>query len=158
MKTFSQFVNENLEGGELVFKASTKGGKYSIDVYKKKNANGEYYSIKEYTSGRNSGSGSETKLEDVKYQIANTITGSKDIDNINYIIEIDKLGTDKIIAEINNINSIIKSPEFKQWTSLLSEEEIKNMEIEAKEYYKSNPNQANFLRKKFFIEKFKNFK
>jgi hypothetical protein len=54
----------------------------------------------------------------------------------------------------DNILTIMNSLEFKQWISNLTEEEIKNIEIGAADFYKSEPQNAEYLRKCFFVEKF----
>jgi hypothetical protein len=159
MKTFSQFINENnneSENGELMFRAATKGGKYAIEVYKKKNMHGEYFDIKDTTNGSTRGMASRNSLEDVSLYLANNIWGAKAIDGINYIISLDNIGIDRYLKEIEEIETVTHSPEFKQWTANMGEEEIKNLEIEAKDFYKTNPNKASILRRRFFVDKFKN--
>jgi hypothetical protein len=158
MKTFSQFINESVtdsEDGVLMFRAATKGGKYAMEVHKIKNIHGEYYSVKNTTNGSVRGSASLNKLEEIKYYLANSIWGSKAIDGINYIISLDDIGIDEDLKEIEEIETVTHSPEFKQWIANMNEEEIQNLEIEAKEFYKTNPNKASMLRRKFFVDKFK---
>ena len=158
MKTFSQFINENnndSENGILMFRAATKGGKYAMEVYKNKNQHGEYYDVKDITNGRLTGMASRNTLEDVRFYLANSIWDSKAIDGINYIISLDDIGIDKDLKEIEEIENATHSPEFKQWLANMGEEDIKNLEIEAKEFYNSNPNKASMLRRKFFVDKFK---
>jgi hypothetical protein len=157
MKNFLEFINENVENGEIVFEASTKGGKYSIIITKKKNIHGEYYDIDELKNGRTTGGGSRNTLEEIRFWVADTIVGSKNIDGINYIIKTDKLDVSDEVKDIQDVYDTMKSSQFRGYLSTLSEEEIKNMEIEAKETYKDNKFKAAFLRKKFFVDKFKNF-
>jgi hypothetical protein len=159
MKSFLQFINENnidSENGVLMFRAETKGGKYSIEVYKNKNTHGEYYDTKEYTNGRTTGSGSRDTLEGVKYWLANTIWGSKTIDGIKYIISLDDIKIVDELKEIEEVENVTHSPAFKQWVANMSGEEIKNLEIEAEKFYKSNPDKASLLRRKFFMNSFLN--
>lgn len=158
MKKFLEFINENVDNGEIVFEASTKGGKYSIIVSKKKNIHGEYYDIDELKNGSPTGGGSRNTLEEIKYWLADTIYNSKKIDDINYIIKLDKLDISKDLFDLKEIGDVMSSDEFKGWLSTLSEEEIKNMEIEAKETYKDKKFKYAFLRKKFFVDKFKETK
>jgi hypothetical protein len=159
MKTFSQFINENnnneSENGILMFRAATKGGKYAMEVYKKKNQHGEYYDVIDTTNGRTRGVASRNTLEDVRFYLANSIWGSKAIDGINYIVSLDDIGIDEELKDIEEIETVTHSPEFKQWIANMGEEEIKNLEIEAKDFYKTNPNKASMLRRRFFVDKFK---
>lgn len=160
MKTFTQFINESntdSENGELMFSAVTKGEKYAIEVYKKKNTHGEYFDVKDTTNGSTKGMASRNSLEDVSFYLANSIWGAKAIDGINYIVSLDNIGIDNDLKEIEEIETVTHSPEFKQWVANMGEEEIKNLEISAKDFYKSKPNKASILRRKHFVEKFKEF-
>jgi hypothetical protein len=161
MKTFSQFINENnndSENGILMFRAATKGGKYAIEVYKNKNMHGEYFDVKDITNGSTRGGASRNTLEEIKIYLANSIWSSKAIDGINYIISLDNIGIDEDLKEIEEIETVTHSPEFKQWIANMGEDDIKNLEIEAQKFYKTNPNKASILRRKFFVDKFKNLK
>lgn len=78
---------------ELVFHAGTKGGKYTIDVVKKKNEHGEYFDTSEYTSGEISGMGTVRTPEELKMWLTRQLKYGRE-GGINYLVTVDKLGID----------------------------------------------------------------
>lgn len=105
--------------GKLVFNASTKGGKYSIEV---RESDG-YYSLYEYTNGRISGMGSYNNGELIRYRLMDTIVNSKKIDKINYLVQEDELGVLYYLDAYEKICDIYDSPDMRNWFSSLSETE-----------------------------------
>ena len=111
---YKEYIKENIEEeGKLLFKASTQGNKYIIEAFEKKNIHGVYYDIDELTNGVIKGMTSSNKLRNLKYNLANIIVNSKDIDGINYIIDIDKINV------IDDIDYLIQSEFFNKQTNTI---------------------------------------
>ena len=77
------------EDGKLIYHAATKGGKYEIKVFEKKNSRGSYYSIENYTNGSHSGSSSISDIDILKKTLERNIKDSAEIDGIIYITDFD---------------------------------------------------------------------
>lgn len=108
--------------GTLIFKADTKGGKYSIEVREASNIHGTYYDIREYTNGSARGVSSISNKELLKYKLIDTIIGSKKIDGINYIISHDDLGVKEYLPASEKIWDIYNSKEIRDWWVALPQE------------------------------------
>lgn len=122
--------------GTLVFKADTKGGKYSIEVRQDSNIHGVYYSVNDYTNGSLRGVGTQSNKELLMHKLIDTILGSKGIDGINYIISVDELGVKEYLPASEKIWNIYNSPEFREWfkkqNETLTEEQKQSLSDELK--------------------------
>jgi antirestriction protein len=122
--------------GTLVFKADTKGGKYSIEVRQDSNIHGVYYSVNDYTNGSLRGVGTQSNKELLMHKLIDTILGSKGIDGINYIISVDELGVKEYLPASEKIWNIYNSPEFREWfkkqNETLTEEQKQSISEELK--------------------------
>lgn len=129
-------IHSKDDSGTLIFKADTKGGKYSIEVREDSTIHGVYYSIKNYTNGSSRGAGSESNKELLKHKLIDTIIGSKKIDGINYIISHDDLGVKEYLPASEKIWDIYNSAEFREWfkkqNETLTEEQKKSLSDELK--------------------------
>lgn len=101
--------------GTLVFKADTKGGKYSIEVREGASGNLMNYDIREYTNGSSRGMSFISNKELLVHNLLDRIIGSKKIDSINYIISHDDLGVKEYLPASEKIWDIYNSPEFREW-------------------------------------------
>lgn len=88
-------VHSKEKSGTLVFKADTKGGKYSIEARKEPDG---LYHIYEYSNGNLSGANHNVKESDVANRLRDSLQGAR-ADSINYIISIDELGVGKEFAK-----------------------------------------------------------
>lgn len=122
--------------GTLVFKADTKGGKYSIEVRQDSNIHGVHYSINDYTNGSLRGVGTQSNKELLMHKLIDTILGSKKIDGINYIISHDDLGVKEYLPASEKIWDIYNSTEFREWfkkqNETLTEEQKQSLSDELK--------------------------
>lgn len=115
-------IHSEDKDGELIFKADTKGGKYSIEVRESNEANGVSYSTYEYTGGSLRGMGGNNNREILIHRLLDTIIGSKKIDSINYIISVDKLGVKDYLPYAEKIYDIYNSKEIREWYVALPQE------------------------------------
>jgi hypothetical protein len=81
-------VLSDLEDGELVFRAATKGEKYVIEVVK--NSDG-LYDINEFKSGKSTGHGYNYSGKTISHYVNQTVQGGRTIDGINYIVSLNNL-------------------------------------------------------------------
>ena len=95
----SGIIHSGDGGGKLVFKADTRGGKYSLEVREKNGG----YTIYDYKSGGMSGMGGNYSELVVRDRIINTILDSKKIDSINYIIEVDEIGVSERLERAEKV-------------------------------------------------------
>lgn len=132
--------------GILVFKADTKGGKWTIEVRETTGSYGTGYDILEYKNGSLRGMGSHNNKELLMHKIIDSIIGSKKIDGINYIISVDNIGVKEYLPFSEKIWDIYNSKEFNEWRKTyidsMPEEQRKAMAEEIKnkavKYVKDN--------------------
>ncbi len=129
-------IHSKDDSGTLIFKADTKGGKYSIEVRQDSTIHGVYYSINNYTNGRSRAVGTESNKELLMHKLIDTILGGKKIDGINYIISHDDLGVKEYLPASEKIWDIYNSPEFREWfkkqNETLTEEQKQSLSDELK--------------------------
>lgn len=122
--------------GTLVFKADTKGGKYSIEVREGASGNLMNYDIRDYTNGSLRGMSFIGNKELLMHKLIDTILGSKKIDGINYIISHDDLGVKEYLPASEKIWDIYNSAEFREWfkkqNETLTEEQKQSLSDELK--------------------------
>ena len=91
MKYLKLFENFNDIEEEIIFSTETLKGKYKIIVYQSdydKEHGG--YTFKDLTSGKSTGGGGRQTKLDMESYLNNQFDGSSKIDNINYIVKINK--------------------------------------------------------------------
>jgi len=135
-------VHSSEKDGKLIFKADTKGGKYSIEVRESENSKGKSYSTYEYTNGSLSGIGGNSNKELLIHNLLDTIIGSKKIYGINYFISFDDLGVKDYLFASEKIYDIYNSKEIRDWYVALPQEKKDEITNYAKEraikYVKDN--------------------
>ena len=91
IKLFENFKDEEDENEEIIFSAETSKGKYKIIVYQSdydKEHGG--YSFKDLTNDKSRGGGGRQTKLDMEAYLNNQFDGSSKIDNINYIVKVNK--------------------------------------------------------------------
>ena len=122
-------IHSEKEDGVLVFKADTKGGKYSVEV---RDNNGRY-TIYEYTNGSLNSFGTHNNNELLRHKLIDTIIGSKKIDSINYYISIDTIGVKDYIPASEKLWDILNGKDFNEWYQGLSAEQKSNIDEKVKQ-------------------------
>lgn len=122
-------IHSEKEDGVLVFKADTKGGKYSVEV---RDNNGRY-TIYEYTNGSLNSFGTHNNNELLRHKLIDTIIGSKKIDSINYYISIDTIGVKDYIPASEKLWNILNGKDFNEWYQGLSAEQKSNIDEKVKQ-------------------------
>lgn len=144
-------IHSEDKDGILMFKADTKGGKYSIEVREGSNVHGTYYDIYEFTNGKSRGMGVQTNKELLMHKIIDTIIGSKKIDGINYIVSFDNINVKEYLPALEKIWDIYNSSEYREWfkkqNESLNEEQKQSLSDEIKnktiKYVKDNDYKEN---------------
>jgi hypothetical protein len=97
------FIRQHARGPRpalLVFAASTRGGRYRIEVYEDGvDTHGVYrprgtqlYRAESFRSGDSAGSATGQERDQMIRWLRDTIEGSREIDGINYQVQLDELG------------------------------------------------------------------
>lgn len=108
-------IHSSDDEGILMFKADTKGGKYSIEVREHTNQLGTSYRVLEFTNGNSRGIASYNNKEIAVSRILDSIIGSKKIDSINYKISLDNLYIGEHLPLAEKMWDIYNSAEYRAW-------------------------------------------